>query len=351
MRARRLARMLAQHMPQTASRLNTSSLPPPATEGVVYVNSLASLLGHPRSPAHKDHSLQMHFAAANIPHPEKVHRGGEDSYFACPSTKSFGIADGVGGWADAGVDPGEFSRLLMHCAYEDITQVPVNKLADLREVLRTAVGRVGTSQLQGSCTALLGHLHGSTLGLLNLGDSGVIVLRPALRTLPGSERPMLVPRLVFRSCEQTHYFNCPYQVTSGTAEVEEPDLFQVRIEPGDLIIACSDGVLDNLFDKQIQAIAGTELADVWLGGGECGPGLNALAQTLAVQAQNVGKAEPKNDVPTPWSVGARAEGIDMFGGKLDDTTVVVALTEVAEASSSQASTSTAGLPQFHNFNS
>ena len=30
----------------------------------------------------------------------------QDGYFACPASRFFGVADGVGGWADNGVDPG-----------------------------------------------------------------------------------------------------------------------------------------------------------------------------------------------------------------------------------------------------
>ena len=43
----------------------------------------------------------------NIPHPEKTN-GGEDAFFT--NKKSLGVADGVGGWNDVGVDPGIFSR-------------------------------------------------------------------------------------------------------------------------------------------------------------------------------------------------------------------------------------------------
>ena len=45
-----------------------------------------------------------------IPHPEKVAKGGED---ACYSNESIiAVADGVGGWADHGVDPGLYSKKL-----------------------------------------------------------------------------------------------------------------------------------------------------------------------------------------------------------------------------------------------
>mmetsp|Transcript_20680 Transcript_20680/g.20421 ORF Transcript_20680/g.20421 Transcript_20680/m.20421 type:complete len:135 (+) Transcript_20680:2-406(+) len=45
-----------------------------------------------------------------IPHMEKRHKGGEDAY--CTSDTMVAVADGVGGWADSGVDPALYSRRL-----------------------------------------------------------------------------------------------------------------------------------------------------------------------------------------------------------------------------------------------
>ena len=45
-----------------------------------------------------------------IPHPEKVYKGGEDALYTDKQILS--VADGVGGWADQGVDPANFSKRL-----------------------------------------------------------------------------------------------------------------------------------------------------------------------------------------------------------------------------------------------
>lgn len=45
-----------------------------------------------------------------IPHDDKVHKGGEDALTVSPTLMA--VADGVGGWADKGVDPGLFSKQL-----------------------------------------------------------------------------------------------------------------------------------------------------------------------------------------------------------------------------------------------
>jgi len=269
--------------------------------------------------------LRFAFAAACLPHPDKAARGGEDGYFACPERRAFGIADGVGGWASNGVDPGEFARCLLRYALEVINATPEGEEADLQEALLTSMSKLHESQLQGGSTALLGQLTGNTMAILNLGDSGAILLRPALRTPPGSEKPLLFPRVIFRSSDQTHYFNCPYQLGSGNSPIEAPDFVRVRVRTGDLVVAATDGVFDNLFDHQVQAIVARHLGGAWRSGGAVEPHLQGLATNIAKQAQRIGLQEDQKDVITPFALAAHSEGLNFRGGKLDDTTVVVGL--------------------------
>ena len=53
--------------------------------------------------------------AVSIPHPDKVATGGEDAHFILDGSDrwAIGVADGVGGWAEVGVDSGVYSRFLM----------------------------------------------------------------------------------------------------------------------------------------------------------------------------------------------------------------------------------------------
>jgi len=48
-----------------------------------------------------------------LPHPDKVHKGGEDAFFVSDDGQTLGVADGVGGWASLGIDPGVFAKRLM----------------------------------------------------------------------------------------------------------------------------------------------------------------------------------------------------------------------------------------------
>ena len=52
---------------------------------------------------------------SNLPHPAKTAKGGEDAWFIKPDVKGggvIGVADGVGGFGDQGVDPGLYARVL-----------------------------------------------------------------------------------------------------------------------------------------------------------------------------------------------------------------------------------------------
>ena len=56
----------------------------------------------------KSSHFSFSFAAKNIPHIEKRDKGGEDAWVA--QSDLLIVADGVGGWADIGVDSGLFSK-------------------------------------------------------------------------------------------------------------------------------------------------------------------------------------------------------------------------------------------------
>eukprot|EP00879_Flechtneria_rotunda_P014101 GHRR01014731.1.p1 GENE.GHRR01014731.1~~GHRR01014731.1.p1 ORF type:complete len:254 (+),score=59.82 GHRR01014731.1:372-1133(+) len=84
----------------------------------------------PPQPAVKQvKQLRLRSAAAYLPHPDKESYGGEDAHFVSSVFGgALGVADGVGGWAESGVNPAEYSRTFMRvaCAYLEG--------ADVREV-------------------------------------------------------------------------------------------------------------------------------------------------------------------------------------------------------------------------
>lgn len=90
------------------------------------------------------------------------------------------------------------------------------------------------------------------LYVTNVGDSQVMVVRPATR------------ELVYKSTEQWHWFDCPRQL--GTNSPDTPAtcavVDEVPIREGDVVLAMSDGVIDNLWAHEIAENVCTSL-DRW----------------------------------------------------------------------------------------
>merc|ERR1712129_693873 len=109
---------------------------------------------------------------------------------------------------------------------------------------------------------------------------------------------ILWPRLVARTHEQTHYFNCPYQVgaddMSQTVREGSPDEIRVRARAGDIIIAATDGVTDNLFDEKLQHLESAEVRNFnspHLSAAKCLEVLASLASAVAKEAVRVGERQ------------------------------------------------------------
>ncbi|KAH9901361.1 protein serine/threonine phosphatase 2C [Cubamyces lactineus] len=186
---------------------------------------------------------------------------------------SLGVADGVGGWTESGVDPSLFSQALMYHAhryskaawpgepevdptqeYEEREQVEGWELTPL-ECLESAYGGVLRERnvLAGSSTACVMTLNASN-GLLraaNLGDSGFLVIRAS--------------SVIYQQRSQTHFFNCPKQLSKlptsqkrfSRACVDHPsdaDLCEMKLRHGDIVIAYTDGLSDNVFPAEMVAI-------------------------------------------------------------------------------------------------
>lgn len=79
------------------------------------------------------------------------------------------------------------------------------------------------------------------LYVTNLGDSQVMVVRPSSG------------ELVFKTKEQWHWFDCPRQLGTNSPDTPAQNavLDKVPIEEGDVVLAMSDGVIDNLWSHEI----------------------------------------------------------------------------------------------------
>ena len=86
-----------------------------------------------------------------MPHPDKEETGGEDAHFICSEEQAIGLADGVGGWADQGVNAGYYSRELMSNSVDAIQEEPKGSI-DPARVLEKAHS---ITKARGSSTACI----------------------------------------------------------------------------------------------------------------------------------------------------------------------------------------------------
>lgn len=244
-----------------------------------------------------DRTLKLQSGSCYLPHPDKEKTGGEDAHFICEDEQAIGIADGVGGWADVGINAGHYARELMSNSVAAIQDEPKGSI-DPAGVLEKAHS---ITKAKGSSTAcIIALTNQRSLQAINLGDSGFIVVREGCT--------------IFQSPVQQHGFNFTYQLESGN-EGDLPSsgqVFTIPVVPGDVIVAGTDGLFDNLYDNEITAVI--------VHGTREGLGPQVTAQKIAALARL--RALDRNR-QTPFSTAAQDAGFRYYGGKLDDTTVVV----------------------------
>jgi serine/threonine protein phosphatase PrpC len=153
-----------------------------------------------------------------------------------------------------------WSRLLLHFwALEIERRVSANATTlDPIEYLQTAYEetiRATTTPTQwlGTTTSATALLHwtresdGTQKPLLyvtNLGDCKVLVIRPS------------EDKVLFRTTEQWHWFDCPMQLGTNSVDTPRKDavLSKVALQENDIVLAVSDGVMDNLWEHEVQKI-------------------------------------------------------------------------------------------------
>ncbi|KAE8728018.1 putative protein phosphatase 2C 55 [Hibiscus syriacus] len=159
---------------------------------------------------------------------------GEDSHFICEEMHTIGVADGVGGWQMRGVDARIYARQLMNNSLlATLTQTHPHNRIDPMKVLDEAFAK---TKAAGSLTACVITLHEDMLHAVNMGDSAFMVIRQGAA--------------VYRSPIQQRSFNFPYQLGSCD-KPPQAQVMKVAVEAGDVIVAGTDGLFDNLSETQI----------------------------------------------------------------------------------------------------
>jgi protein phosphatase PTC7 len=227
---------------------------------------------------------------------------GEDAHFICQERQTFGVADGVGGRAMKGIDSGIFARELMSNYLTALRSLKPKGDVNLKKILLKAHSK---TVALGSSTACVVTLKRDRLCYANVGDSGFMVFRGK--------------RLVYRSPTHHSFFNYPFSLGNWVQKGKRRAsvfLGEFDVEQGDIVVAGTDGLFDNLFGSEIEEILQEH------GGRSCP---QDLAWTITTVASMNSTSE---DYDSPFAVAAESEGIEHIGGKDDDITIIIAIIEL-----------------------
>ncbi|XVF01602.1 hypothetical protein REPUB_Repub04eG0102500 [Reevesia pubescens] len=239
----------------------------------------------------------LYSGAALLPNPTKAFAGGEDAYFiSCQNW--LGVADGVGQWSLEGINVGLYAKELMENCEKIMSDRDGIPITDPVEVLTKAAAN---TQSGGSSTVLVAYLDDWALNVANIGDSGFMIIRNGA---------------VFkRSSPMVYEFNFPILIERGDYPSDFVEVYRIYLNEGDVIITATDGLFDNLYEKDIASIVLKSLQE------SLSP--QEMAELLATTAQEVGQL---SSVRSPFADEAQAAGYGGYrGGKLDDVTVIVSL--------------------------
>jgi protein phosphatase PTC7 len=224
----------------------------------------------------------------------------EDAHFCHARAGVVGVADGVGGCRGDGVDAGEFSRGLMANAYNAVAAASSSGVCPYTLLEMAYQKPVASTRTPAASTALVLSLAGRALRWAYVGDSTFAVFRGG--------------RLLLRALPQQHYFNCPFQLSAvGGDRVQDAALGEFPVEEGDVVVAGTDGLFDNVFDAALEGIV-QRCTALSLTPGKMAQAIGRLAYDMAMSSRE-----------SPFSAASREkQGTNFTGGKMDDITVIVA---------------------------
>jgi protein phosphatase PTC7 len=177
-----------------------------------------------------------------------------------------------------------------------------------------------------SATAILHHTKeqdGTKKPLLyvtNLGDCKILVIRP-------SEE-----KVIFRTAEQWHWFDCPMQLGTNSIDTPKKDavLSKIVLQEDDIILALSDGVMDNLWEHEVLKVI-LDSVNNWEEGrvshedvpnSRFSDERNVFVARELLNAALTIAQDPFAE--SPFMEKAIDEGLAIEGGKMDDISVVIA---------------------------
>lgn len=244
---------------------------------------------------------------------------GEDNLFVSKfinGNVAVGVADGVGGWSEAGYDSSAISRELCNFLKQSFES---SKNDSPKQLLIDSFSEVSNSPLVeiGGTTACLGVFTlNYKLKVANLGDSWCGLFRDY--------------KLINETNFQTHNFNTPYQLAKIPKHIlrqaemagkryivdkpEYADEYTWDLKKDDIVIFATDGVTDNVIPQDIEIFLKDNFEN-------SKSDQQQITSDFVKQVVNVSK---NPNFPSAFAQElSRLTGQKYLGGKEDDITVVL----------------------------
>ncbi|CCH46411.1 hypothetical protein BN7_6005 [Wickerhamomyces ciferrii] len=178
-------------------------------------------------------------------------KNGDDAMIVSPNL--IGVADGVSGWSGAHANSGLFARSFLENISRNFSELSFYNSNDLSKIKESDLSNnldyaykdslqiMKNDNFNGSSTLLLGMIIDKNLKIMNIGDSKIFIIRQG--------------KIVKTNKEQYISNFSPEQVgTTIKTEKLPSSVVQFQdfpLEQDDLILICSDGVTDNLYQDEI----------------------------------------------------------------------------------------------------
>jgi protein phosphatase len=214
-------------------------------------------------------------------HPGYVRSDNEDGYYASAEHAVFAVADGMGGHECGEVASHLTLEVIVRhaeaIAGAEATALPARLHQAIQDanaaILSQAVDQESRSRM--GTTIVVATIHGDRLYFAHLGDSRLYLLRGELFTQLTRDHS-LVQAMVDRgeiTAEEAAIHPLRHQITRvvGGDDYISPEIASQALEPGDLVLLCTDGLSGVVPPETIRGILAGE--------GNCQQKADALVQT------------------------------------------------------------------------
>jgi protein phosphatase PTC7 len=245
-------------------------------------------------------------------------KAGDDAMLVSPTIMA--IADGVSGWESKGehCSSGIWARSMVETLSRLMTEYKLSHTPhhlnkrDIDQVLDDSYLHTShlmdLQKLRGSSTLILAMLSGEYLKMISIGDSKMYIIRNG--------------EIIKTNEEQMVSDLCPQQIGTQTLTQLPSDMAwvdSIKLQADDLIVMCSDGISDNLYEWELVHYVNEFL-------NEKKDNLKAVASKLLIKAKEVAwddyaytpYNEKVNSLPKKYGNNTSK------GGKLDDMSLCIA---------------------------